>query len=169
MAMARWLDKNFEYIILAILLMIITFFSFTNVMLRYFFGNSIIWADEVCRFSLILSGFFSIPCWVRSGAGLRVDALIQIFPVKARSVCGYLVALAMIALFAYLLKGTGMVIAGAVKINLVSPALLFPMSYLYNAIWFALLLSLVRQVQALAARIWGDFFRTADSREGVSA
>ena len=167
MAIARWLDKNFEYVILAVLLMVLSFFSFGNVVLRYCFGSSIIWADEVCRYALVLSGFFSIPCWVRNGTGIRVDALLLVLPVRVRNVCEYFVDLIMIALFAYLLKGTDMVIAGAIKINLLSPALRLPMFYLYYTIWFAFFLSLVRLVQAVTARIRSDFFHTGS--KGVSA
>lgn len=169
MATIRWLDKNFEYAILAVLLFTLTVFSFSNVVLRYCFGSSIIWADEVCRFALVLSGFFSIPCWVRNKTGIRVDALLVLLPAKARAVCEYAVTFAMLALFAYLLKGTGMVVAGAVRINLVSPSLQFPMHYLYDAIWFAFLLSVVRLVQALAVQIRDDFFRAAADSEGAAA
>lgn len=35
MKFLRWLDKHFEHVILAILLIVLTFFSFANVIMRY--------------------------------------------------------------------------------------------------------------------------------------
>ena len=169
MASIRWLDKNFEYVVLAVLLAVLTVLSFSNVVLRYCFASSIIWADEICRFALVLSGFFSIPCWVRNKTGIRVDALLLLLPPKLRSFFEYVTTCIMIALFAYLLKGTGMVIASAVKINLRSPSLELPMACMYEAIRFAFLLSLFRLFQALVLQVKSDFNPAAAKDEGVSA
>lgn len=62
MKFLRWLDKHFEHVILAILLIVLTFFSFANVIMRYVLKGGISWSDEVCKYSLVLSGFFSVPC-----------------------------------------------------------------------------------------------------------
>jgi TRAP-type C4-dicarboxylate transport system permease small subunit len=123
MAVLRWLDRNFEYALLAALLAALTAFSFLNVMLRYGFNSSIVWSDEVCRYSLVLSGFFSIPCWLRHKTGLRVDAFLPLFPEKLRGVFDWGASLLMLALFSYLTYGIWLVTTHSLRINLLSPTL----------------------------------------------
>ena len=156
MALLRWLDKNFEYAVLGLLLAALTFFSFTNVVLRYGFNESIIWSDEFCRYSLVLSGFISIPCWLRHKTGLRVDALITLLPELPRKVLDYAVNIFLLFFFAYLLYGTDMVVARAMKIKLLAPTLRFPMAYLYAVIGFCFALSIFRLLQMLAEQIASD-------------
>lgn len=48
MRVLKWLDKNLEIGCMAVLLIIMTALSFTNVVLRYCFSNALSWSDEVC-------------------------------------------------------------------------------------------------------------------------
>ncbi|MDR1520031.1 MAG: TRAP transporter small permease [Planctomycetota bacterium] len=153
MAVMRWLDKNFEYVLLAALLAVLTVFSFLNVILRYGFNSSIVWSDEVCRYSLVLSGFFSIPCWLRHKTGLRVDAFLPLFPEKLRIIFDWGASLLMLALFSYLTYGIWLVTRHSLRINLLSPTLRFPLAYLYGVIALAFVLSCTRLLQALAQQI----------------
>ncbi len=153
MVLLRWLDKNFEYVLLAILLGILAILSFLNVVLRYGMNSSILWSDEVCRYCLVLSGFFSIPCWLRHRTGLRVDAFLPFFPAKMRSALDIIISCIMLGLFVYLTYGTWLVVRQALKISLLSPTLRFPLAYLYGAIAFAFVLSCFRLLQALAQQI----------------
>lgn len=156
MALLRWLDKNLELTILALLLAALTFFSFINVVLRYGFSESIIWSDEFCRYCLVISGFMSIPCWLRHKTGLRVDALITLLPELTRKVLDYIVNIFLLFFFCYLLYGTEMVVARATKIKLLAPTLRFPMSYLYIIIGFCFALSVFRLLQMLVEQISSD-------------
>ena len=65
MSVLKYLEKNFELIVMSILLAIFTVLMFTNVVLRYVAKTSIVWGDEVCRYALVASTFFSIPIWIR--------------------------------------------------------------------------------------------------------
>ena len=65
MMFLKWLDRHFEHTVLAVLLVVLTVLSFMNVVMRYGFQSGLSWSDEVCKYSLVLSGFFSMPCWKR--------------------------------------------------------------------------------------------------------
>ena len=54
MSFLRKLDKNFEFVFLAGLLIIMTVLSFANVVMRYFFKAPIFWSDEICCYCLAL-------------------------------------------------------------------------------------------------------------------
>ena len=60
MKLIRWLDKNFELTILAVLLAVMSVLSFANVIMRYCFKSALSWSDEVCCYCLALSASPSI-------------------------------------------------------------------------------------------------------------
>lgn len=53
MRVLKWLDKNLEIGCMAVLLIIMTALSFTNVVLRYGFSSALSWSDEVCCYCLV--------------------------------------------------------------------------------------------------------------------
>ena len=53
MKQIKWLEKNFELMILAIMLVVMSCLSFANVITRYCFHNALSWSDEVCCYCLL--------------------------------------------------------------------------------------------------------------------
>ena len=149
MKLLRWLDKHFEHVILAVLLIILTALSFGNVVMRYVLKSGMSWSDEVCKYSLVFSGFFSIPCWIRYNTGIRVDALTEVFPEKVKTVLLYITDLVMIVLLGIMTKGSAELVKTCLSVNQKSPALQIPMAYLYGLITFAFVLSIFRYVQMM--------------------
>ena len=58
MKLIKWLDKNFELAVMAVMLAVMSILSFVNVIMRYFFKSALSWSDEVCCYCLALSAFF---------------------------------------------------------------------------------------------------------------
>jgi TRAP-type C4-dicarboxylate transport system permease small subunit len=161
-SIVKWLDKHFEHVVLGVFLIILTVFSFLNVTLRYLLESGIPWSDEVCKFSLVLSGFFSIPAWIRYRTGIRVDAFIQLLPKKSQKILDYAVQIIMLLFFGFMLNGTFVITRGAHQINLLSPALRLPMKYLYGVVAFAFFLSILRLVQVVALQLKTDLRKAED-------
>lgn len=149
MNILKWLDKHFEHVILAILLIILTVLSFGNVVFRYVFQSGLSWSDEVCKYSLVLSGFFSIPCWIRYNTGIRVDALTDLFPKKIQTLLLYVTDIIMIVFFCFMTKGAADLVKTCLSVNQKSPALQIPMAYLYGLVVFAFVLSIFRYIQMM--------------------
>ena len=149
MKFLKWLDKHFEHVILAILLIVLTILSFGNVVMRYALKSGMSWSDEVCKYSLFLSGFFSIPCWIRYNTGIKVDALTELFPEKVKKALLYVTDVIMIVLLGVMTKGSINLVKTCQSVNQKSPALQIPMAYLYGLITFAFLLSIFRYVQMM--------------------
>ena len=159
MKILNWLDKNFELVLLGFLLAILTSFSFVNVVLRYVIKQGIPWSDEVCKYSFVLSGFFSIPIWIRYSTGLRVEAFVEMIPKIIRKILSYLIYAAMLVFFCIMMHGIMTVIEGAKRINQLSPALRLPMVYLYFLIAIAFTLSIVRLIQVIFIQLKSDISR----------
>lgn len=152
MSFLKWLDKHFEHTVLAVLLVILTALSFMNVVMRYAFQSGLSWSDEVCKYSLVLSGFFSMPCWIRYNNGIRVDAVVGMLPRGIKTLLLYVTDLLMIGFLCFMTKGAFDMAASCAKINQKSPALQLPMAYLYGIIGFAFALSIFRYLQIMVLK-----------------
>ena len=82
MKILQKLDKNFEYIVLALMLSTMCLLSFANVISRYVFNQALTWSDEVCCYLLAISAFFCLPCAIRNNSTLKVDTFTNIFPIQ---------------------------------------------------------------------------------------
>ena len=143
------LDKNFEFICLAVLLAVMTVLSFANVVMRYCFRAPIFWSDEVCCYCLALSAFFCLPASIRYRTAIRVDTLTAVLPRSVQKVLQIVCDVIMIVFLAICVKGGIDVAANAAKIAQKSPALQIPVSLLYTIMTFCFLLAIFRSVQVI--------------------
>ena len=149
MSILKKLDKNFEFICLAVLLAIMTVLSFANVVMRYCFKAPIFWSDEVCCYCLALSAFFCLPASIRYRTAIRVDTLTAVLPRSVQKVLQIVCDVIMIVFLAICVKGGIDVAANAAKIAQKSPALQIPVSFLYVIMTFCFLLAIFRSVQVI--------------------
>lgn len=149
MVNVKWMDKNFELVIMAIFLAVMTAVTFSNVFLRYIFASAIIWADEIGKYCFVLSGFFSVPCWVRRRSGIRVDAFVSMLPVKQKERSEILVYFILAAFFSYLFVNTISVAQNLAQAGQVSPVLRFPVQIIYYLVAASFVLAVFRCIQVL--------------------
>lgn len=147
------LDKNFELVCLAILLMIMTVLSFTNVVMRYCFKAPIYWSDEVCCFSLALSAFFCLPYSIRWRTAIRVDTFASAMPKGVQRVLQLVCDVIMLVFLGLCVKGGIDVAGNAARISQKSPALQIPVSFLYSVMTFCFILAIFRTVQVMYLEI----------------
>ncbi|MCC8025993.1 MAG: TRAP transporter small permease [Clostridium sp.] len=145
----KWLEKNFELVILAAFLIIMSVLSFANVILRYCFHQALSWSDEVSCYCLALSAFFCLPCAIRMGSSIKVDTFTTMLPVKMQRIIEMVCNVGMIVFLVWLFKGTVIIIQNAAKIKQASPALQIPLSYLYGIMGFAVVLAILRYIQVI--------------------
>lgn len=149
MRYVKWLEKNFELVILAVFLIVMSVLSFANVILRYCFHQALSWSDEVSCYCLALSAFFCLPCAVRLGSSIRVDTFTLMLPRRVQKTIELFCNAGMILFLAWLFYGTVIIIHNAAKIRQASPALQIPLAYLYGVMGFAVVLGILRYIQAI--------------------
>lgn len=149
MFVLRWLDKNFEYVCLAILLIIMTMLAFANVVLRYCFNSSFSWSDEICCYCLAVSAFLCLPCSIRFSSAIRVDTFVMLLGEKARKVFSIICDMIMGVFFVICTKGGYDIAIKAFKAHQKSPALQIPVAYLYCFVTFCFIIAILRTIQAL--------------------
>lgn len=88
----RWFERMEEWII-ATLLAAVTLITFAQVVARYVFNYSFVWALELATFLFGGLIFLGISYGVRIGAHIGVDALVKVLPRKAAYVAGIVATL----------------------------------------------------------------------------
>ncbi len=119
-------------VLMAVLLMVMTLTIFYQVVLRYVFHHSNIWAEELTRFLFVWVSFLGSAVAIRRNRHLKVEFFLDLLKPKARSIiqiCMYLGSL----VFLYVLLKNGISLVSKTTHN-VSTGLQIPMSIPYSAI-----------------------------------
>ncbi|GGO86127.1 hypothetical protein GCM10011348_36250 [Marinobacterium nitratireducens] len=69
---------------IAVLMTLMTGLVTAQVVLRYFFGDSIDWADEMSRLAFVWSIFLALPHGIKRGIHVGIDILINRFGSRVR-------------------------------------------------------------------------------------
>ena len=147
MKVLKWLEKNFELTILLAMLVAISTLMFANVILRYCFHSSIVWADEVCRYCFIITGFVGLGYCLRHNKLIRMESVKQMLPYKGQCLLDAFVDLLLAVYFVYFFINSYSIIQKAVVGKMVSPILYFPMSIMYGISVYGYLLAAIRAIQ----------------------
>lgn len=145
----KWLDEDLEESLLMILLVAISVVMMAQVIMRYFFRQSMSWPEEFCRFCFVYSGFLSMGYCVRKGKMLKVDILVTFFPKflqRALDLVGRVVTL---LFFAYLGFYAYQATMNSYRGGMTSPAMEIPMWIIYAAVLIGSALGFIRQIEDL--------------------
>lgn len=77
-----FLRANFEMVVCALSLTVITITLFAGVICRYFTTHSIVWIEEVARFALIWLTFFGAAWLTKNRSHIRLDSLEKVLPPR---------------------------------------------------------------------------------------
>ncbi len=145
---SKFLDK-IEGFFITTILAAASILTFTQVVFRYGFNNSIFWAEEVILYLIISMSFISTSMGIRRGAHISVDILqaiipksyIRIFTVISASI-GMLFGLAL------MYYGGNLFIATLSRGQL-SPALRIPVAWMYAFIPVTAALQVFRYTEVI--------------------
>jgi len=149
MSILKWLDKNFEFMCLALILAVMTVLSFANVVMRYCFHNALSWSDELCCYGLAVRAFFALPASIRHQSQIRVDTLTMMLSKKVQKYVGIVCNAVMLIFTVICTKGAVDLFTKTLETNQKSPALQIPVANLYAIMGFCFALSVFRVAQAL--------------------
>lgn len=156
----KWLDNDLEETLLMLLLVAIALVMMAQVVMRYFFRQSMSWPEEFCRFCFVYSGFISMGYCVKKNKMLKVDILLGLFPAAMQKALDLLSRLVTLVFFAYLTYHAWFATANSLKGGMKSAAMELPMWIIYASVLIGSFLGTVRQVQDLIG-----FFKPAKEEE----
>lgn len=160
--MFRWFDRLEEGLI-AFLLALMTLITFGQVIARYVFNYSFVWALELVTFLFAWLIFLGMSYGVRAGSHIGVDALVKVLPPRVARVVGAIatlccIAYAVIALFGswrYVVTMYGIgTLAQDLPIPVWIPQIVLPLGFALLALRFGEIL--YRIVRGSDAHLLGD-------------
>lgn len=98
-AWLRWYQRVIE-VMAGVSLLIIVCVMIAQVLARYVFGGSLIWAEEICRYLLIWQTFLLLGLAYQRGDFVMLDILPYMLPARARLVLKLVVAVPMVVFLA---------------------------------------------------------------------
>lgn len=149
----KWMDEKFELTVCSILMIIMTVVIFAQVVMRYVFGSSLVWSEELARYVFIWLIYLGISYGARMMKHIKIEAALGLFPKKSRpymTILGDALFLAFSVIIAYLAYG---VVMQQVKLGQNSPAMQIPMWFMYSAPIIGFAFTAVRQIQVIVLRI----------------
>jgi TRAP-type C4-dicarboxylate transport system permease small subunit len=146
----KTLNSVIKYI-LVIMLIVMFILTTVQVILRYVFNSALSWSEELVRFVFVWATFLGAAIGVKEHIHIGVDAVVNLLPASLRRGADTIVYLIILA-FGVVMIAAGMPVVSMTHSQL-SPALEMPMSYVYIAIPFAGLLTMIYALVELA-RVW---------------
>lgn len=136
-----------EETIPAYLLVFTSLLVFAEAFLRYFFGHSFTWAEELARYLIICFIFFGSSYAVRKGTHATVDVAVAYLPKLPRRMFEML-ATVMSLIFTLVVSYIGFSLVLKIKtIGNITPAMEIPMYIPYLSIPVGFLMMSVRYLQ----------------------
>ena len=126
---------------------------FVNVVLKWLFQTSLIWAEEYAKFAIIWITFAGCGAAVRCDAHMRISALLDALGPRAQKVLNTFVALVCIAFSIFLIVYGGKVTGSMIRTGQTSPSMQLPMWVVYLSLPVGGALMVVRFLQSL----WGMY------------
>ncbi|MDD4842869.1 MAG: TRAP transporter small permease [Anaerotignum sp.] len=149
----KWLDEEFELAICSILMVVMTVLIFVQVIMRYVFGSSLVWSEEMARYVFIWLIYLGISYGARVMKHIKIEAALGLFPKKLRPfviILGDILFLVFSAVIVYLAYG---IVMQQVKLNQKSPAMQIPMWFMYSAPMVGFAFTAIRQLQVIFMKI----------------
>lgn len=154
MKVVKWLDDHLEETFLVILLILISCVSLLQVIIRKIpFIPALTWAEELCRFLWIWSVFISLPYTLRKNNMLRVGVLMDLLPNVLHKIVNIVVDVINTACMGLLGYWSFFVVRDIMLSNETSPAMVWPMWFVYVFMLIGFVLGTIRGAQQIVLHI----------------
>lgn len=136
----------------AILVMMLN--SNANALGRYFFNQSLFFAEELNRFLIVGITFIGMAYAVRKGRNIRMTAFYDMMPLNGKKVLTLIITLSTSVLMAYLAWQAVLYVQELKQLNRLSPALQFPVYLVYSIIPLGLFMASLQYLSSFLLNLW---------------
>lgn len=149
----KWLDRNFEPILMALLFYVMTTIVTLQVILRFVFNSGFSWAEELARFLFVWLMYFSISYATRNNAHIRITFLIDKLSEKAGKVLAIIVDLLFMLFAVVIFMSAWKICQSVAEFQDKAITLNVTMNILYGAGFIGFALMIIRLLQGLIWKI----------------
>jgi TRAP-type C4-dicarboxylate transport system permease small subunit len=147
---AEGLTRVLEYLSMACIV-IMAILVIAQVIMRYVFNDPLEWSEEMARFVFISLAFVGIGAAYGRRRQMFIDALVLLLPAGVRRIVEFTVVGIASAFLIAVIAISARSIADLYRMEVTTPALEWPMAYVYLVIPLGL--------SALIAQMWLDLYR----------
>lgn len=145
--------NGIEETIIAVLLAVMTLLVFFEVVLRFGFGEGLMWAQELTLHLSAWLVLFGVSYGIKVGSHIGVDALVKILPATVRRVIGGIAVAACLFYTGLFMKGSWVYLAKMYKIGIELDDMPVPKWVAHSILLIGMVLIAIR----LAMLLWGVF------------
>jgi len=146
------IDKYLDYFetgSFIVLLSIMTFVVFIQVICRYILKASLPWSEEVSRYCMIYTTFIGVGAGLKAGTHTGVDALVTVLPKKIKWVVICLEKILCIVFSAIFFILSAQVVMQLFETGQKSATLFIPIAFAYLAMPLGFFGGIIRSIQNL--------------------
>jgi len=156
--------NSIEESIIAILLAAMTLLVFVEVVLRFGFGQGIMWAQEVTLHLSAWLVLFGVSYGIKVGSHIGVDALVKIMPSGVRRVISSIAVIACLTYCGLFMKGSWVYLSKIQMIGIEMEDLPIPKWIAHSILFIGMVLMAIRLLILLVNILTGkaDGFKLAD-------
>ncbi len=149
----KWLDVNFEPVLIMVVFIIMTLLLTLQVILRFLFDEGFAWAEEFATFMFVWICFLGISYAFRNNRQITVAFIRDFLPEKARKILVLLIDFSMLAIMIIFLIGAISNVQNTAEFNDLAISIPITMNVAYAAALVGYSLSMLRIVQTIIWKI----------------
>jgi TRAP-type C4-dicarboxylate transport system permease small subunit len=149
MKIVKWFDDHIEEVILVLFSVLMVSVIFLQVIMRYVFGSSLAWSEELARYSFIWIVYIGISYGVKKQRHIKVDILLLAFKDKGRIILNIIANLLFLGFAIFVIRYGYDIATQLLAFGQRSPANQIPMGYVYMATPIGMGLTAIRLIQNL--------------------
>lgn len=151
MKLLKWLWKYFEESVLVASLAGMALIMMLQIVMRYVFGRSLPWPEEVSRYLLVVSCYMGSGYILRQGFLIRMDVVLTLLPKPVAWVIDLLGRLVTIVFFGYFCAVSIGMTAMCYRYGMTASSLPMPYFLVYAVTALGFFLGAARGIQSLVA------------------
>lgn len=141
--------NGLEETIIALLLASMTLLVFVEVVLRFGFGQGMMWAQELTLHISAWMVLFGVSYGIKVGSHIGVDALVKIMPRKIRRIISGIAVMACLAYTAFFTQGAWVYLAKMHKIGIELDDMPIPKWIAHSILLIGMIMIAIRLLQLL--------------------
>lgn len=158
----KWFDDHLESVLCVLFMSVMTLVVFVQVIMRYVFGSSLSWSEELARYCFIWLIYVGTALGCKEMQNIKIDAALYLFPKKLRPYIVILGDLCILAFAMYILI-TGVNLTHLqLLFDKRSPAMQISMAWVNIAPAAGFVLVIIRQIQV----VWNKIKALGKEEEG---
>lgn len=155
MKLLRWLNKNFEEVVMVAILLLMTVIMGVQVCARYLFNYSLSWTEELTRYLFVWAGFLSVSYCTVKCISIKIEQLVAKLSSRKKALVKMINHTFEFVFFAYMIPFAWKYLQTSIESGQKSAACEMPM-YLVQAAPFVCFIIVIFRV---AQRWWIELQR----------